>query len=90
MASAQVKSCVLLAGLRADGETVVREPLATRAHTEELLSSCGADLSVTDEGGGRIVRVRPSPLHAFALDIPATRPKARFGWWPVAWWPGAR
>ena len=42
-ASAQVKSCVLLAGLHADGETVVREIPETRRHTEELLELCAAD-----------------------------------------------
>ena len=44
MASAQVKSAILLAGLAADGETVVREPVATRAHTEEMLAEAGADI----------------------------------------------
>ncbi len=42
-ASAQVKSCILLAGLHASGETVVREPVATRRHTEDFLELCGAD-----------------------------------------------
>jgi 3-phosphoshikimate 1-carboxyvinyltransferase len=48
MASAQVKSAVLLAGLAAEGETVVVEPRATRDHTERLLMAMGADLSVED------------------------------------------
>ena len=56
MASAQVKSCVLLAGLGAEGETVVREAIPTRAHTEEMLTTCGADITV--EGG--VIRLRPS------------------------------
>ncbi len=46
MASAQVKSAVLLAGLAAVGETVVVEPRATRDHTERMLTAMGADLSV--------------------------------------------
>ncbi len=46
MASAQVKSAVLLAGLAAHGETVVVEPRATRDHTERLLIAMGADLTV--------------------------------------------
>jgi 3-phosphoshikimate 1-carboxyvinyltransferase len=46
MASAQVKSAVLLAGLAAHGETVVVEPRATRDHTERMLIAMGADLSV--------------------------------------------
>ena len=39
--SAQVKSAVLLAGLSAEGETVVRQPVVTRAHTEEMLRAAG-------------------------------------------------
>jgi 3-phosphoshikimate 1-carboxyvinyltransferase len=42
VASAQVKSCLLLAGLLADGETVVAEPAASRDHTERLLAAAGA------------------------------------------------
>jgi 3-phosphoshikimate 1-carboxyvinyltransferase len=44
VASAQVKSCALLAGLYADGETVVREPVTTRDHTEIALRELGADI----------------------------------------------
>jgi len=82
IASAQVKSCVLLAGLRAEGETVVREPVATRAHTEELLARCGVDLSVTEEGGERVVRLHPSPVAPFHLDVPGDPSQAAF--WVVA------
>ena len=45
VASAQVKSCVLLAGLYADGETTVVEPVPTRDHTELLLAAAGARVS---------------------------------------------
>ena len=41
VASAQVKSCVLLAGLLAEGTTTVREPAVTRDHTERMLAACG-------------------------------------------------
>lgn len=78
VASAQVKSAVLLAGLEAEGETVVREPVPTRAHTEELLARCGADLAV-EEGA---VRVRPSQLEPFELDVPGDPSQAAF--WVVA------
>ena len=44
VASAQVKSCVLLAGLLADGETTVREPTPTRDHTERMLAAAGASI----------------------------------------------
>jgi 3-phosphoshikimate 1-carboxyvinyltransferase len=46
MASAQVKSCVLLAGLFASGDTIVREPIRTRDHTEIALQEFGADIEV--------------------------------------------
>jgi 3-phosphoshikimate 1-carboxyvinyltransferase len=45
VASAQVKSCVLLAGLYADGETTVLEPVPTRDHTERMLRAAGARVS---------------------------------------------
>jgi 3-phosphoshikimate 1-carboxyvinyltransferase len=85
MASAQVKSCVLLAGLRAEGETVVREAVLTRVHTEELLRRCGADIAESGDGGSHgphVVRVRPSTLHAFELDVPGDPSQAAF--WVVA------
>ncbi|MEQ1947721.1 MAG: 3-phosphoshikimate 1-carboxyvinyltransferase [Bryobacteraceae bacterium] len=44
MASAQVKSCVLLAGLFAEGDTIVREPIRTRDHTEIALKAFGAEI----------------------------------------------
>ena len=47
VASAQVKSCVLLAGLFAEGETAVVEPKPTRYHTERMLSAMGAAVSVS-------------------------------------------
>ncbi|HEX2274527.1 MAG TPA: 3-phosphoshikimate 1-carboxyvinyltransferase [Acidimicrobiales bacterium] len=83
VASAQVKSAVLLAGLGAEGDTVVREPVATRAHTEELLAACGADLEVTaDSAGGCTIRLRPSQLEPFSLDVPGDPSQAAF--WVVA------
>jgi len=48
MASAQVKSCVLLAGLFAAGDTIVREPVRTRDHTEIALAEFGAEIEVHD------------------------------------------
>ncbi|MDQ4133972.1 MAG: 3-phosphoshikimate 1-carboxyvinyltransferase [Actinomycetota bacterium] len=80
VASAQVKSAVLLAGLAAEGETVVHEPAPTRAHTEELLVACGADIEVG--AGGRTVRVRASPLAPLRLDVPGDPSQAAF--WVVA------
>jgi 3-phosphoshikimate 1-carboxyvinyltransferase len=80
VASAQVKSAVLLAGLSAEGETVVRQPAVTRAHTEELLEACGAD--VRTEDGGLTARLRPSELRPFELDVPGDPSQAAF--WVVA------
>ena len=67
IASAQVKSAVLLAGLSADGETCVREPQKTRDHTERMLAAMGADIS-TD---GNAVRVKKSRLKAADVCVPA-------------------
>ena len=50
VASAQVKSCVLLAGLFADGETTVKEPRPTRDHTERMLPLFGQPVEVDDDG----------------------------------------
>ncbi len=50
VASAQVKSCVLLAGLYADGTTTVREPRPTRDHTERMLPLFGQPVSVAEDG----------------------------------------
>jgi 3-phosphoshikimate 1-carboxyvinyltransferase len=46
MASAQVKSCILLAGLFAQGDTIVREPVRTRDHTEIALKEFGAEIEI--------------------------------------------
>ena len=78
MASAQVKSAVLLAGLDADGETVVHEPVATRAHTEEMLAATGADITIERTGGGRTIRLRRSPVQAGAFTVPGDPSQAAF------------
>lgn len=80
VASAQVKSAVLLAGLAAEGETVVRQPAVTRTHTEEMLAAAGAEVEVSDDG--LIVRLRPSALQPFELDVPGDPSQAAF--WIVA------
>jgi 3-phosphoshikimate 1-carboxyvinyltransferase len=58
VASAQVKSAVLLAGLNAPGITRVIEPVATRDHSERMLKGFGADLSVEMDGTTRIISIR--------------------------------
>ena len=79
--SAQVKSAVLLAGLSAEGDTAVRQPVVTRAHTEEMLIACGAGVQVS--GDGLVVRLRPpAALQPFELDVPGDPSQAAF--WIVA------
>ncbi len=74
VASAQVKSALLLAGLFADGETVVVEPAASRDHTERMLRRMGAALRVD----GLEVRVAPSRLRGGAVDVPGDISSAAF------------
>ena len=58
VASAQIKSAVLIAGLHAAGETTVIEPEATRDHTERMLGHFGAQLTVTKRQGRRAISVK--------------------------------
>lgn len=67
VASAQVKSALVLAALGADGETVVRERLKTRDHTERMLAAMGAKISVQ----GNDVTVRRSELKCVDVQVPA-------------------
>ncbi len=57
VASAQIKSAVLLAGLHASGETTVIEAQATRDHTERMLRHFGAELAVAERNGGRAITI---------------------------------
>ncbi len=57
-ASAQVKSCILLAGLNAAGETIVHESRITRDHSEKMLRGFGADVSSRRDGAGNIVSIQ--------------------------------
>lgn len=72
MASAQVKSAVLLAGLNTPGVTTVIEPIMTRDHTEKMLQGFGADLSVeTDKDGVRHIHiVGQGKLTGQTIDVP--------------------
>jgi 5-enolpyruvylshikimate-3-phosphate synthase len=75
MASAQVKSCVLLAGLYADGVTSVSEPAPTRDHTERMLRAFGCPVEV-DAG---VVRLRGGGgLRACRIEVPADISSAAF------------
>ncbi len=75
VASAQVKSCVLLAGLMAEGLTTVREPARTRDHTEVALREFGAEV----ESGSGWARVRgPARLEPRELIVPGDLSSAAF------------
>lgn len=79
VASAQIKSCVMLAGLYADGTTTVIEPVQTRDHTERMLRWFGVDVSVeTDAEGTRISLDGDSKLTARDFRVPADISAAAF------------
>jgi 3-phosphoshikimate 1-carboxyvinyltransferase len=74
IASAQVKSALLLAGLTATGPTTVHQPGPARDHTERLLQAMGADLTVN----GLTVTLHPSSLRPLAFHIPGDLSSAAF------------
>jgi 3-phosphoshikimate 1-carboxyvinyltransferase len=79
VASAQVKSAILLAGLNARGITRVEEPAPTRDHTENMLRHFGADLTVSHENSGRIIELRGQPeLKAADIAVPGDPSSAAF------------
>lgn len=80
VASAQVKSAVLLAGLNTPGTTTVIEPVATRDHSERMLRGFGADLSVeTDADGARVIRLTgEAELKPQAITVPGDPSSAAF------------
>ncbi len=71
VASAQVKSCILLAGLYADDKTSVTEPYLSRNHTELMLSHFGADIA--SEGTTASILPDP-PLHGCRISVPGISP----------------
>ena len=79
VASAQVKSAVLLAGLNAPGETIVIEPQPTRDHSERMLRHFGAAIAVSDGPDGRRIVLRGQPeLKAADLAVPGDPSSAAF------------
>lgn len=79
VASAQVKSAVLLAGLSAPGETVALEPEPTRDHSERMLRAFGAELRVEDVAEGRAVTLLGQPeLTATDIVVPGDPSSAAF------------
>jgi 3-phosphoshikimate 1-carboxyvinyltransferase len=75
MASAQVKSCLLLAGLYADGRTCITEPAVTRDHTERMLATFGCPVQ---RDGARVCVRGGSRLTAAPVEVPADISSAAF------------
>ncbi|MDA8196275.1 MAG: 3-phosphoshikimate 1-carboxyvinyltransferase [Actinomycetota bacterium] len=78
VASAQVKSAILFAGLGAEGTTVVEESEPTRSHTEEMLRAFGADISTERVGDRDRISVRQSILNANDIHVPGDPSSAAF------------
>lgn len=80
IASAQVKSAILLCGLHGIGETAVVEPAASRDHTENMLSAMGARIerTVLADGSHRVALQGESELHPLAFRIPGDPSSAAF------------
>ncbi len=79
VASAQVKSAILLAGLNTPGITTVIEPVPTRDHSERMLKGFGADLWVEEENGERVIRIRgEADLKPQTIEVPGDPSSAAF------------
>jgi 3-phosphoshikimate 1-carboxyvinyltransferase len=81
IASAQVKSCILLAGLATEGKTTVTEPSLSRDHSERMLRAFGADL-VTDPETNSVTITGPTQLYGQTVIVPGDISSAAF--WLVA------
>ncbi|MYA62039.1 MAG: 3-phosphoshikimate 1-carboxyvinyltransferase, partial [Dehalococcoidia bacterium] len=79
VASAQLKSCILIAGLFAEGETSVIQPAESRDHTERMMASMGADV---EQEGMRLTVRPPSRLASLDIQVPCDISGAAF--WLVA------
>lgn len=79
VASAQVKSAVLLAALNTPGVTTVIEPVPTRDHTERMLAGCGAQVEIGKDGDARVIRVTGQrELHPQTIMVPGDPSSAAF------------
>ena len=74
VASAQVKSCILLAGLSADGDTVIHQPALSRDHTERMVTAMGA--TVVEDGLD--LSLQPGTLRAVDIAVPGDISSAAF------------
>jgi len=75
VASAQLKSCILLAGLSAKGRTCIHEPVATRDHTERMLTQFGYQI---ERSGKTIILEGGGSLHGTTIEVPADISSAAF------------
>ncbi|CAG4915268.1 3-phosphoshikimate 1-carboxyvinyltransferase [Acidithrix sp. C25] len=78
VASAQVKSAILFAGLNSSGTTTLVETVPTRAHTEEMLSQFGANLEVTRTPTANKISIEPSKLRPIDIKVPGDPSSAAF------------
>lgn len=79
VASAQVKSAILLAGLNAEGVTSVTEPEKSRDHTERMLRAFGAEVEVDDAGEGWVIRLKGGQrLRGTSVAVPGDPSSAAF------------
>jgi 3-phosphoshikimate 1-carboxyvinyltransferase len=77
VASAQIKSALLLAGLSAGGSTEIVAPAPTRDHTERMLESMGVPVGISDDGL-RVTLEGPATLRAASIDVPGDLSSAAF------------
>jgi 3-phosphoshikimate 1-carboxyvinyltransferase len=81
VASAQVKSCVLFAGLGAEGETMIEEPIPIRDHSERMLREMGANISVISDQDSVIsnrISIRAGKLLGGEIAVPGDFSSAAF------------
>ena len=79
IASAQVKSAVLLAAVNTEGVTTVTEPIPTRDHTENMLRAFGAKVEVTKRNGADVIKLEgPVTLKAAKINVPGDPSSAAF------------
>ena len=91
VASAQVKSAILLAALNTPGETTVIEPRRTRDHSELMLRRYGVEIAVAEKDGGRAITLRGQPeISGRAVSVPGDPSSAAFPGVAALLVPGSR
>lgn len=74
VSSAQVKSCIMIAGLKASGSTTIIQPELSRDHTERMLKAMGADIAINN----LVIQIKPSNLSALDIIVPGDISGAAF------------